>query len=350
VDSQTLRRPLFALALLATLFALTAPAHAAFPGKNGKIAIAGIFTFNADGSEVTLLASGNDPAWSPDGKQIAFSLFGSIYVMDQNGLNQRLVTTSEEGDREPTWSPDGKSLAFVRGRTMIYAFLHGPTEIYSIRLDGSQPVNLTRTPTVIEGEPAWSPDGEKIAFSSHGNIYVLNADGSGRTQLTDYPPGSYDYERSSYWAAGPNWSPDGAKLLYARDSPGNLDPYDDGLQVINADGSGDITIGRGEKHLPMAAWSPDGRYIVYDVPTFGFYLYDVGTTRQTQVVLQTKPDQTELRGVPDWQPIPGPKRSDYKNSRQFCRADRAFLGEVEFRAEYGTKSGANAFGKCVARG
>jgi len=61
------------------------------------------------------------------------------------------------------------------------------------------------------------------------------------------------------------------------------------------------------------------------------------------------PPRGVIYGPADWQPIPGPKRSDYKNSMQFCHAERTFLGEVEFRTKHGTKSGANAFGRCVAQ-
>ena len=52
-------------------------------------------------------------------------------------------------------------------------------------------------------------------------------------------------------------------------------------------------------------------------------------------------------GAPDWQPSPGPQRSDYKNAAQFCKAERDFLGDAAFTQKYG--GGANAFGKCVSQ-
>jgi hypothetical protein len=65
-------------------------------------------------------------------------------------------------------------------------------------------------------------------------------------------------------------------------------------------------------------------------------------------VLLTAPSGEER--FPDWQALPGPQRSDYKNAAQFCKAERDFLGNEAFKAKYGTNgNGANAFGKCVGR-
>ena len=93
-------------------------------------------------------------------------------------------------------------------------------------------------------------------------------------------------------------------------------------------------------------WSPDGRYLVHDINPLGLFLFDLASRKETEI---PNPPRGVIYGPADWQPIPGPKRSDYKNSMQFCQAERTFLGEVEFRTKHGTKSGANAFGRCVAQ-
>jgi hypothetical protein len=91
------------------------------------------------------------------------------------------------------------------------------------------------------------------------------------------------------------------------------------------------------------AWSPDGQYLVFDKEPFGLYLLELATRKETEI-----PDPPEgVRYAPaDWQPIPGPKRSDYKTAARFCKAERAFLGGSVFRQKYGSRG--NALGKCVS--
>ena len=164
--------------------------------------------------------------------------------------------------------------------------------------DGSGQTRITDD-THSDGEPAWSPDGRKIAFVSDrdggvgpnqlaGEIYTMNADGSAQTRLTNNP--ALDF--------APAWSPDGTKIAFTTDRDGSYQIY-----TMNADGS-----------------------------------------QQTRVT-QDPTDSTK----PDWQPIPGPQRSDYKNAAQFCKAEHDFLGEGGFGKKYGTNgNGANAYGKCVS--
>lgn len=172
----------------------------------------------------------NYATWSPDGAKIAFSQAtdASIYVMNADGSNQRaIVNDSYFG----AWSPDGSKIV-VLGR-------QGLPGLWVINIDGSNPTRIDN-PQEIDGypyasaiEPAWSPDGSKIAFiglfcdespclnDEITNLAVVNADGSNEMTIGLLSPDS------------PTWSPDGTKILFAN---GISSAYD--LFVMNPDGSG----------------------------------------------------------------------------------------------------------------
>ena len=197
-----------------------------FPGENGKIAFARtieggrweIFVMNADGTGETRLTNNpafdGHPDWSPDGEKIAFERdFDEIYVMNAaDGSGQTRLTTGEA----PSWSPDGEKIAFARG------------DIYVMNADGTGETRLTNSPT-FDGYPDWSPDGEKIAFTrtvgDNYEIFVMNADGTGQTRLTNNTGLIHDLH--------PSWSPDSEKIAF--DSSRDVN---DEIFVMNADGTG----------------------------------------------------------------------------------------------------------------
>ncbi len=129
-------------------------------------------------------APDQDPAWSPDGKTLAFvSLrdgIQKIYVMDANGDNLRRLTDSVRVEAQPSWSPDGTRIAFVSGDNVT-------TQIYIMNSDGTEVTQVTNGPGFNEN-PTWSPDGTMLAFWSNrsGNlqIYTIRSDGSQLTRLT----------------------------------------------------------------------------------------------------------------------------------------------------------------------
>ena len=137
-----------------------------------------------------------DPSWSPDGKRIAFasmrdghfrSKFGitaEIYVMDANGGNQQRLTENQQHDWYPSWSPDGERIAFSSDRKGDFENF----EIYVMDADGGNQRKLTENRRQ-DTYPAWSPDGKRITFASRrdGNseIYVMDADGGNPQNLTN---------------------------------------------------------------------------------------------------------------------------------------------------------------------
>jgi Tol biopolymer transport system component len=201
-----------------------------------------IYLMNADGSEHRpltrpLTAGKRSLAWSPDGRKLAFlndedcrhQFCFNLYVVGSDGSGLRNLTSKLAAARsgfgagppasDPAWSPDGRTLAFVRRNAG-----HG---VYVAKADGSGLRNLTPKPVGTYAAPAWSPDGRKLAFVSdrdgNSEVYVMNADGSGQRNLTRNP--AYD--------ADPAWSPDGRKIAFASNRDGNS-----GVYVMNADGSG----------------------------------------------------------------------------------------------------------------
>ena len=122
----------------------------------------------------------------------------------------------------------------------------------------------------------------------HVQIFTVNADGTGLTQLTSVPD----------FAGDPVWSPDGQKIAFARFSPTYGGPF--GVYVMNGDGTSPVLV-------------------------------------------------AEQAASPSWQPLSGPQRGDFKNAAQFCKAERDFRGDAAFAKKYGTDgNGANAYGKCVS--
>ncbi|TME07386.1 MAG: hypothetical protein E6I71_01005 [Chloroflexi bacterium] len=228
---------------------------------NVSIAAEDIYVMNVDGSRVAELIRPTgtffgraDPAWSRDGTRIAaaekvgrcdnprtcrFIFYHRIAVMNADGSGSVVVTAGYgrgeiDSDREPAWSPDGTRIAFRRSG-----------EIFVMSADGAGVTNLTNNNSAYDASPAWSPDGTKIAFRSNRtgvfDLYVMNADGTGVTALT----------ADSATEGRPAWSPDGTKIAFASDRDGNYEIY-----AMNADGSGVVRLTNNPAFDGMPAWTP----------------------------------------------------------------------------------------------
>ena len=172
-----------------------------------------------------------------------------IYTINPDGTASRRLTDDPAEDRDPAWSPDGSRIVFSSNRG------GGPYDLYVMNADGSSVMRLLERPEFYDGNPAWSPDGRHIAFESSGvsdgnaEIYVMNADGSGVIALTNKPGVDGD----------PAWSPDGKRIAYYSTRDPLSGPWE--LWAMNPDGSGKSQLSMGSDYSP--SWSPDGKRIAY---------------------------------------------------------------------------------------
>jgi Tol biopolymer transport system component len=234
-----------------------------------------------------------------------------IYLMNPDGSQPTNLTNDPDGDYHPVWSPDGTKIAFVSSRD-------GNAEIYVMDADGDDPTNLTRHAD-SDRYPVWSPDGSKIAFTtdregpgivvvdtepkivpivSNIEIFVMNADGSGQTNLTDDPG----------WDAYPAWSPDGSKILFQTDRditpvvPNAVIPDSMGLEIyaIDADGSDPTCLSWSPEDDIYPTWSPDGSKILFQSARDGNWeIYTMNPDGSGQSRLTDHPDSDTH---PAWSP------------------------------------------------
>jgi tol-pal system beta propeller repeat protein TolB len=272
---MTTRRPtslLLATAVLTAVFVFAPAGGAHTPAvTNGRIAFQSarppgdasapdIYTIDPDGSNTAgPLTPSNftdgQPAFSPDGTKIAYSTFefsgnpccNSIAVMNADGSGKTKVINGDDTgsgtNGSPAWSPDGQKLAFVSN------FGGFNSQIGTVGVGGGAVTQLT-TGSTDHFNPAWSPDGAKIAFDTGhpGDIYTMNTDDMTVQQLTS----------ASGDETQPAWSPDGTKIAYVSTTNNGNEIF-----VMDANGSNPVQLTNNGDDDEQPAWSPDGTRIAF---------------------------------------------------------------------------------------
>lgn len=219
-------------------------------------------------SEPKRLTDAKDPqydaCWSPDGKKIAYAFDKSslnqgnieVYVMQADGSQPTALATHEGLSHEeaPAWSPDGKLVAFTSTRD-------GNQELYTCEAQGGEWKRWTND-VAIDAHPCWSPDGKKIAFATARwgdlEIAVLTLESGELTRVTD-SVGLDDY---------PAWSPDGKSIAFVSNRDGNFEIYRYDVEHRQVE---NVTNHPQMDHFP--AWTPDGRLTFISNRSRGFDIY-----------------------------------------------------------------------------
>jgi len=224
----------------------------------------------------------NDPAWSPDGSEIAFTSNRDgrthVFVMKADGTGTRPVTKSQHSDDHPSWSPDGRWIAFAREGAL-----------YRVRESGGAVRRLGKG-FGAAADPAYSPDGRLIAYDyrqpgySIKEIYVMNDDGTNLRRVTDLRDVS----------TAPAWSPDGKTLAFQSSVGGGKNE----IYTVPVTGGTPKRVTTSTIDAIQPDWTPDGSGITF--------------SRDGAIVTAAVADGKETRltsgddndSAPAWRPVP----------------------------------------------
>lgn len=308
------------------------------------------------------------PAYSPDGKKIAFTSnrdgLLAIYVMNPNGSDVRRITSDSLDCHFPYWSADGTKILFTaRGATgsaagyevntdgsglanrpnffitlspdgkrtvFVKEFIPGSKvghEIFVANADGSNEARLTNN-RLLDADPSWSPDGKRIAFTcfpdgfvdaepGNAEICAIDANGKNWVRLTN----------NSARDQAPIWSPDGTRIAFhsSRDCASR-----EALYVMNADGSNAMRLTECQNFDGLAGWSPDSKRLVYASDHDGnTELYSINADPSHQTNLTHHPaEDSEPTWSPDGKHIAFISNRDGKGGLFVMDADSANLRKL----------------------
>jgi Tol biopolymer transport system component len=273
-----------------------------------------LFVTEPDGRGARLLrslgANADDPEWSPDGRSIAFTRYGTTpTIMVGDDRLRRLRVLAQQGS-EPTWSPDGSQLAYIGGskpRWSLSPFVG--SGIFVVGADGHGRRRITRGK---DWSPAWSPDGTTLAFArateNDGSALYLLKLGTRPARLI-FDAGDVGENGESGEVVSIAWSPDGKRIAFRLTSFAAMKYYGpDEDEVVVVDTRGKV-VSRMDAGTSVA-WSPDGRFLLHGAGVdLGASIY--GPRVPGSFLRVTRPDGRDGRGFdlpqratsPTWQPL-----------------------------------------------
>jgi Tol biopolymer transport system component len=245
------RAAVAAAALAVVLLALPAAGHAAYPGKNGKLAIEGdtrpgIWTVKPNGDDLKRVTGKSglpfNPSWSPNGRWIAFTQSNALWKIRGDGTHKRRLArgVASDIDTNISWSPNGRRLVFNK-----------KDDLWTVKRNGDNAKRIMKTADA-ESAPSWSPKGDVIAFefrddvTADRDLHLIQPNGGGDVKIPNTKNG-----------LEPDWSPNGRRLVYS--APGT------GIVLIKPNGSGQKTFAKptGNRFVADPAWSPNGEQIAF---------------------------------------------------------------------------------------
>jgi TolB protein len=264
------------MACAVVVLALSENAEATFPGKNGGIAYSAfdfdrgpddtIYTINPGGGAKTQLTRGYQPSYSPNGKKIAYTLFGGadseIYTINVGGDAMTQLTHNNNDENFPSYSPNGKRIAYTRTtyRRVTPTVSADPIdEIFTVKVGGG-----AKTKVTIGSDPSFSPDGKRIVYYAYDKtaskrlpdteIYTINVGGGHKTQLTHNNKDEFT----------PDYSPHGKRIVYAGLEGLERNDAESDIYTIKAGGGGKTQVTNNDNVDDLhPSYSPDGKKIAY---------------------------------------------------------------------------------------
>jgi len=232
--------------------------HVAFTSyRDGN---AEIYVMEASGAHPRRLTtspqSDNAPSWLPDGRIVFRSMrdgWANFYVTDADGQQVQALTRTPSDKGAPMVSPDGRWIAYVGHGEL------GLSNIFVLPSEGGEAQNLTGALSKDQKlAPAWKPDSQGLAYVEYSGgklgLRVVGRDGRNPSAITD----------KAFSNASPSWSPDGRRLVFVSSREGTrMDMAHGDIYVMNADGSGTINLTRHPAEDNHPVWSADGQTIYF---------------------------------------------------------------------------------------